>query len=187
MRDHIIAVAEKLFYSEGSRTIGVDRIIAEAGIAKATLYRHFPGKTDLVEAYLQTRHERIVEVLTGQLLGGEATPQDRLLRIFDLLAEKAGTPPFRGCAFLIAVAENEASEPVLAVAREHKRAIRSLLEGIAQALPVDAAQLADHIALCYEGALASIAVKRVPTPAYTARRCAEILIDAAIRTRVDDG
>ena len=181
MREHILTVAERLFYEEGIRAIGVDRIVAEADVAKATLYRHFSGKSDLVEAYLRGRHERIIESLSATLAAQETDPREQLLRIFDLLEQKAETPPFRGCAFLIAVAENEASQPVISVAREHKRLVRAILENVATGLPVNAAELADQIALCYEGALATIAVQRDPTAARTARQCASILIDAALR------
>lgn len=190
MREHILTVAEHLFYEEGIRAIGVDRIVSEAGVAKATLYRHFPGKSDLVEAYLRNRHERIIATLSQALGTDDSTalpPRDRILYLFDLLEEKASTPPFRGCAFLIAVAENEASQPVISVARNHKQAVRAIIENIATALPVNASLLSDQIALCYEGALASIAVQRTPVAARIAKQCASVLIDAALQQSKDSG
>jgi AcrR family transcriptional regulator len=181
MRDHILQVAENLFYADGIRAVGVDRLIAEAGIAKASLYRHFASKDELVEAYLRGRHDRVVAALSQALAAPEVPARERVLLIFDLLAEKAGQPLFRGCAFLIAVAEQESSEPVLKVAREHKTTIRSLLLGVLRELPLaDPDAVAAQIALCYEGALATFAVHRDPHAAHTGRRCAEVLLDAAL-------
>ncbi len=181
MRERILSVAERLFYTEGIRAVGVDRLIAEAGIAKATLYHHFSGKEELAAVYLRTRHERVIEALTESLATSDEPPRERLLKVFDMLAEKSHQPPFRGCAFLIAVAEQETSEPIIAIAREHKLAIKTIFLGICAELPVaDASELATQIALCYEGALATFSVNRDPMAALVARRCAGLLIDAAV-------
>lgn len=179
MRQHILEVAERIFYSEGTRSVGIDRIIAEADIAKATLYRHFATKDDLIRAYLTARHDRIIADLAFALAPGSGTPRERILRLYELLRQKANQDGFRGCAFLIAVAENENSPPILEIARTHKLAIRDLIRRCVDELSGGTEALCDMLALSYEGALAMIAVQRSPDPARMASNCVEILIDQA--------
>src|SRR5690349_3475722 len=97
-RDRLLAAADELFYAEGVHTVGIDRIIERAGVAKASLYSAFGSKEELVKAYLEGRHEiRRTRLLAG--LQRFADPRERLLGVFDVLGELAGTPGFRGCAF----------------------------------------------------------------------------------------
>ncbi|MFE2994979.1 TetR/AcrR family transcriptional regulator [Nocardia sp. NPDC059246] len=100
-RDRLLDTATRLFYAEGIHTVGIDRIIAEAGIAKATFYRHFKTKEDLVVAYLVREYGRQREVL-------EAIPgagADSIVGIFERLGELSCGPGFRGCPFLNAAVE----------------------------------------------------------------------------------
>src|SRR5918998_1512384 len=97
-RDRLLAAADELFYAEGVHTVGIDRVIERAGVAKASLYSTFGSKDELVRAYLRGRHgTRRTRLLTG--IERFTTPRDRLLGVFDLLAETATRPGFRGCAF----------------------------------------------------------------------------------------
>ena len=179
MRDHIISVAERLFYNEGIRAVGVDRIIAEADIAKATLYKYFRTKDDLIEACLQTRHERVVGALQDYTANSAYRGPLRCLAAFDRLRQNVEGGGFRGCAFLIALAEFEFSPRVLAVTREHKDALRgifrSLLDEDDIARDVKAAQLA----LIYDGALAGVAVRRDPDVVTLARDCALLILGSS--------
>lgn len=178
MRDHILKVAEKLFYEEGIRAIGIDRIVAEADIAKATLYRHFPAKTDLVAAYLKARNERVLEAMGQIATTDRASPAERIRTIFRNLHEKADTPSFRGCAFMLALAESEGTPEVVAIAREHKSVVRQILLELCRDFAREPERLSKRIALCYEGALATVAVDRDPDAAQVALDIVDALVEA---------
>ena len=100
----ILETAERLFYAHGIGRVGVDTIVAESGVAKATLYVHFRTKDELVAAYLASRSHRQRERLEP-LLSGDAPPRDRVLAAFARRAESLASPEWRGCAFLNASAE----------------------------------------------------------------------------------
>lgn len=156
--DRIIAIASDLFFREGIRAVGIDRIIDEADVAKATLYRHFPSKEDLVLAYLEKRHAAVIAGL-DEVRSSEVDPRRQIEAIFTRLYEKAANADFRGCAFALAVAENGQSPRVVDLARFHKRTVEDVLVGIAASSGVQSsAALGAHLALLYDGALARRAV-----------------------------
>jgi AcrR family transcriptional regulator len=177
----ILTAAGALFYSEGIRAVGIDRIIDEAKVAKATLYRHFPSKDHLVAAYLQERHDRVIGSL-HEALKMEEIPRNQLKLIFERLYEKADSPEFRGCAFALAVAEHGESERVISVARTHKKMVADIFRDIMSRVDVKVDQTAAHLALLYEGALATVAVGRDPRAVLVARDCALSVFDAAIHS-----
>jgi len=177
--DHILRVAGALFFREGIRAVGIDRIIGEADIAKATLYRHFSSKEDLVLAYLQDRHERVMEGLAASA-AEHSGARERLAAIFDRLAEKAEDKAFRGCAFALAVAEHGDSEKIVALARLHKQAMAEALLALARDAGVAEPQaIGRHLVLLYDGALARRAVLGTPQPMHDAKDAALALIDGA--------
>lgn len=181
--DKILAVASGLFFREGIRTVGVDRIILEAEIAKATFYRHFPSKEDLVLAYLNERHARVMDGLNEVLLV-HGDPRRQIEVIFERLHEKAEDPEFRGCAFALAVAEHGDAPRIRTLARFHKQAVAGLLRDVADraGLP-DPAATASHLALLYDGALARRAVLGEAQPMRDARDAALALFDMAARSK----
>ncbi|MDM0057673.1 TetR/AcrR family transcriptional regulator [Variovorax fucosicus] len=174
--DHIIDTAGALFYREGTRSVGVDRIIVEAGIAKATMYRYFSGKDALVAACLQRRHDKVMAALQAGLEKVKPRRHARILALFDLLHEKAETPDFRGCAFMLAVAENESSDQVRQIARTHKKAVFELFAALLPPDWPDVPKTAAQLNLLYDGAMAQILVQRAPEAALIARTCAEMLL-----------
>ncbi|MDM0078117.1 TetR/AcrR family transcriptional regulator [Variovorax sp. J2P1-59] len=176
IRDHIIDAAGALFYREGTKSVGVDRIIVETGVAKATMYRYFSGKDALVAACLQRRHEKVVAALREGLEKMPGRRQARALAVFDLLHDKADSPDFRGCAFMLAVAENEESAEIRAIARTHKKAILEMFASLLPATWHDREKTAAQLNLLYDGAMAQILVHRLPDPARVARECAMILL-----------
>lgn len=180
--EQIVNVAGALFYKEGIRAVGIDRIVEEASIAKATLYRHFPSKDHLVAAYLSQRHDRVMSSL-DEVTRTIGEPRDQLTTIFDRLFEKADSPEFRGCAFALAVAEHGDSERVVFVAREHKSAVRAIFKSIMLRAGAISEQPAAHLALLYEGALATVAVDRDPNAVLVARDCALTVFDGAVVSR----
>lgn len=177
--DHILSAASGLFYREGIRAVGIDRIIDEAKIAKATLYRHFPSKDHLVASYLQDRHERVVRSL-HEVIDAAESPRDQIRLIFERLHEKADSPEFRGCAFALAVAEHGDSERVVTVARTHKKVVSEIFRAIVVRADIPHGQLDAHLALLYEGALATVAVGRDPQAVLVARDCALSVFDASL-------
>ncbi|HEX2313164.1 MAG TPA: TetR/AcrR family transcriptional regulator [Thermomonospora sp.] len=127
-RDRILATAAALFYAEGIRAVGVDRIIAEAGVAKATFYHHFPAKDDLVRAYLEDESARHRAAAAGL---PRTAPRETLLTIFDIVGEVGCGPGFRGCPFCNAAAEYpDPGHPVRAAVADHRRWFRDLLTAL---------------------------------------------------------
>jgi AcrR family transcriptional regulator len=124
-RNRILDTASVLFYSEGIRAVGIDRIIAEAGVAKATFYHHFPAKDDLVAAYLQQEIDRQRAALSAL---PEAPPLETLRRIFVKMGEIGASPAFRGCPFINAAAEHpDAAHPVRVVIDTYRLWFHSML------------------------------------------------------------
>lgn len=177
--DQILNTASALFYRDGIRAVGIDRIIEEANVAKATLYRHFPSKDHLVAAYLQARHDRVIRSLE-EVQQAADTPREQIKVIFERLHEKADSPEFRGCAFALAVAEHGDSERVVSVARTHKAKVRDIFADILATAGENQGRAAAHLALLYEGALATVAVGRDPQAVLVARDCALQVFDMAI-------
>ncbi|WP_426503370.1 TetR/AcrR family transcriptional regulator [Dactylosporangium sp. McL0621] len=103
-RDRLMAVATALFYAEGIHAVGIDRIIAGAGVAKATFYHHFASKDELVRGYLVEEYQRQRNALEA-VHRAAAGPREALLGIFELLVDNAAHPRFRGCPFTNAAAE----------------------------------------------------------------------------------
>lgn len=139
-RERILRTAHDLFYADGIRATGIDRVIAASGVTKVTFYRHFPSKDDLVREFLDHRHGLwmawFVDALGRRGAHERADDADAhaLLLLADVMAEWFADPVFRGCAFINATAEVGGSvEGALARAREHKR---EMVEVIAGLLPV---------------------------------------------------
>ncbi|MDX8480973.1 TetR/AcrR family transcriptional regulator [Mesorhizobium sp. VK24D] len=117
-RNRILDTATTLFYAEGVHTVGIDRIIAEAGVAKATFYKYFPAKDELVRAYVQNQ-SRLGRAAIDRI--GKRPARAMILAIFDLVADAAAQPGYRGCPFLNAAAEYpDPGHPVRQAIGEHR-------------------------------------------------------------------
>jgi AcrR family transcriptional regulator len=133
-RERLLESAYELFSRRGVRAVGVDEVIAHAGVAKATLYRHFPGKDDLVLAFLERREE----LWTRAWVEGEArrlgtTPEDRLLAIFDLFDEWFHREDFEGCSFINVLLETaDRTSRVGDASVVHLATIRSIVRTLAE-------------------------------------------------------
>jgi AcrR family transcriptional regulator len=148
-RERILRTAHELFYRDGIRATGIDRIIAEAQVTKVTFYRHFRSKDELIREFLEYRHERWMSWFLDALArhGGRAPA------IVAALQEWLEKPEFRGCAFINAVAELRSGDPqIAAIAARHKADVR---HAIAQVLPASPrrAQIAASLALAFDGAI----------------------------------
>jgi len=155
-RERILSTAHDLFYRDGIRATGVDRLIAESGVAKLTFYRHFPSKDDLVRAFLDHRHRRwmawFIDAL-GRHGATAADGRDPLLPLAAVLQEWCEDPAFRGCAFINSAVEIAQALPeALPIGRAHKA---EMTEVIAQLLPAhpDRESLAEAAALAFDGAI----------------------------------
>ncbi len=117
-RDRLLRTASRLFYAEGLHTVGVDRLVSEAGVTRATFYRHFPAKEELIIAYLRGRSDEIRSAVAR--IAADSRGREALLRIMQLITEDVCRGDFRGCAFLNAAAEYpDPAHPVRAVVEEH--------------------------------------------------------------------
>ena len=134
-RQHIIETAYALFKRAGFHATGIDRIIAEAEVAKMTMYRHFPNKDALIVEVLDWRAKRF-EAQLDRLAEAAATPEQKIATIFDWHARWFDSPDFHGCLFQHALAEfGGPDHPVFkAVTRQKtglKRRIQEILEASA--------------------------------------------------------
>jgi AcrR family transcriptional regulator len=180
-RQRILDTAFRLFYARGIRAVGVDTIIAESGVAKATFYKHFPAKDDLVVAYL----DRVDEVWSGQLhAAAEAAgddPRDQLVGMFDALTSACRREGYRGCAFINAAAESVPGTPVHDRTVAHKRQVLAWVRGLAeQAGADDPAGLARSLTLLLDGGLASGSLDAGADAPELAKRSARSLVMAAV-------
>lgn len=179
-RQRILDTAFALFYAHGIRGIGVDRIIAESAVAKATFYKHFPAKDDLVLAYLDTVDDTWTAQLRAAAEAAGPEPADQLVGMFDALATACRRDGYRGCGFINAAAENEAGSPVHDRTVAHKDAVRSWVRTLAEeAGAADPDGLARTLTLLLDGGLASGSVDGGPDAPVAAQDAARVLVDAA--------
>lgn len=172
MAERILEAADRLFYRKGIRAVGVDSVAAEAGISKRSLYDTFPSKDALVAAYL---HQRIQPLPASDL-----APAAQVLALFGQLHTRFATGDFRGCPFVNAVTElAEDCDTARAIAVGFKRdRLRHIVSLLARAGASDPEALASHVALLFEGAIASMLVGQDPEVALQARDAAAVLMQA---------
>lgn len=183
-RQHILDVAERLFYSDGIRATGIDKITGEAEVAPTTLYRLFASKDDLVAAYVDRFAAGYREWIEAVTSAADVSPRDRILAYFDGLTDATGTDGFRGCPFLMALAEYpDPASPAHISAQAVKAWVRAKLRELAKQLPDIAPRrrgvVADQLALIVEGIYGSTAALGTDGPARQARSLAELVIDSA--------
>jgi AcrR family transcriptional regulator len=179
-RDRILDTAFRLFYARGIRAVGVDLLIAESDVAKATFYKHFPAKDELVLAYL----DKVDGIWTGQLRAaaeaGGPDPADQLVGLFDALGTACRRDGYRGCAFINAAAESTPGTPVHERTVAHKRAVLAWMRDLATRADADDPDtLARSLALLLDGGLADGALAADPEAAQVAKYAARGLVTAA--------
>lgn len=179
-RDRLLAAADELFYAEGVNSVGIDRIIDRAGVAKASLYSTFGSKDELVRAYLEARHLARVERVT-RALADIADPRERVLEVYAVLGRVFESGRFRGCAFLNAAAEARTGTAVESITDEYRQWLRDLFHRlVVEAGAADPDALTDRLVLLYDGATVGAKMDRDPTPAVTARALAALVLGAAL-------
>jgi AcrR family transcriptional regulator len=180
-RERVLRAASKLFYAEGIRAVGVERIAAEASVSKMTLYRHFPTKDDLVVAVLEQRDRPALGMLVAAAEHAGDSPRDKLVAPFALLEPWFTGPGYRGCPFMNASLElADPGHPAAAVASRHKGATRDRFAVLAAAAGVpDPGALADQLAVLFDGAIAQAQMRDPIVVARAALGAATALADAA--------
>ncbi len=179
-RERLLEAASELFYADGVQSVGIDRVIERAGVAKASLYSTFGSKEQLVCAYLGARHAQTLGRLRAAVNPVE-DPVERILAVFDAQAELFRTPGFHGCAFTAAAAEAPAGGRIDEAAESYRRDIRSLFTELATAAGApDPALLASQLQLIYDGGGLAANMDRDPDIAAPARAAATAVIAAAV-------
>ena len=173
MKERILETADRLFYLQGIRAVGVDTIAAEIGISKRTLYNHFPSKDALISAYLERRFV--------QPRASDKPPAEQILATFDSLERRFASKDFRGCPFVNAVAElgtEDQSVRKVAIAFKESRRLwfrdRLVELGVA-----DAEALATQLTLLVDGSIAQDLVRNDPAMARAAKEAAKVLLKNA--------
>lgn|SRR5574341_1029367 len=183
-RERILDAAFRLFYAHGPRGVGVDTVIAESGVAKATLYKHFPRKDDLVLAYL----DKVDQAWFGQLRAAARAagddPREQMVGMFDALASACRRQGYHGCAFINTAAESQAGGDVHARTVEHKNVVRAWVTDLARrARATDPDLLARQLTLLVDGGLAAGVLDADPATPMAAKAAARVLVDAACPAR----
>ena len=187
-RDRLVETATRLFNEGGYHATGIDRILADAGVAKMTLYNNFPSKDDLIVEVLRRRGEGFRAWLREWVTrSGAASSRDRLLSVFDAQAVwhqngPAGPGlPFRGCVFVRASGEYPSGDSAIhQAAAANKQAVIDLLVELASDLAVpDPQDLAEQLGFLIEGATVAALTRGRTDAAGRAKRSAAILIDAS--------
>ncbi|MEV4111243.1 TetR/AcrR family transcriptional regulator [Nonomuraea sp. NPDC049695] len=149
-RTRVLETATRLFYAEGVHSVGIDRIIAEAGVAKATFYHHFPSKDDLVRAYVEEQSSLQRTLVAGMRAG---SPREQLQGIFAFMCDFGAGPGYRGCPFVNTAAEYpDPAHPVRQAIADHRRWNREVYRDLlaADGHP-DAERTADILLLLRDG------------------------------------
>lgn len=190
-RERLLDAADELFYAGGVHTVGIDRVIEHAGVAKASLYSTFGSKDELIRAYLDRRHARRRELLLAHL-ERYPTARERILGVFDFLAANAARPDARGCAFINAGAEAPNDSAILVATDDYRTWVRALFTDLARAAgAADPDTLAAQLVLLYDGSAVSTRMDRGRAGRREGRRrlrgagqrCVEALAATPLRPR----
>ncbi|MFF7727126.1 TetR/AcrR family transcriptional regulator [Streptomyces sp. NPDC008001] len=152
-RERLLDTAERLFYAQGIQAVGVEQLVTEAGVTRATFYRHFSGKEGLVVAYLEARGARVENAVAAILAVHRG--RDALLAIMEMIGDNLCRPGFRGCAFLNAAAEYpDPAHRVRVRIAEHRRWFHGVLRDVARdAGHPDPEQVARALVVLRDGAM----------------------------------
>jgi AcrR family transcriptional regulator len=180
-RERLLAAADELFYAEGIQTVGIDRVIERAGVAKASLYNLFGSKEELVAAYLASRHDQTTTRLT-EAIGAVEDPRRKILAVFEAQSRQYEQPDFNGCAFVAASTEAPPGGLVERAADQFRAWMRAMFTDLAQqAGAPDPARLGRQLHFIYDGVgVAGRMDHHDPAIAACARQAVEALLDTAL-------
>jgi AcrR family transcriptional regulator len=177
-RERILDTAYELFSRRVSRDVGVDELIEQAGVAKATLYRHFPSKDDLVIAFLERRQERwTLAWVEAEARRRGTTPEEQLLAIFELFDEWFQRDDFEACSFINVLLEMGPAHPAGRASVRHLASIRTVVGRLAEEAALrDPASFAHSWHILMKGSIVS-AIEGDAQAAQRARSMARLLIE----------
>lgn len=179
-RQHLIDTALHLFNEYGYHATGIDRILQEAGVSKATLYKHFRSKEDLILAVLQQRHEDLVMANQRRCAEARDRGESTLFVIFDALHDWFQSQTFFGCNFIKASSEYaQTDDPIHQYAAKHKEELRlGLKELLLMFDKKRAEELADQLMILIEGSIVSAQVRGDKNAARKAKKAAQIILSS---------
>jgi AcrR family transcriptional regulator len=179
VEQRILDSACQLFYKDGLHAVGIDRLLSEAGAAKASLYAHYASKDDLVAAYLERQSGEWVARVAERIAPDDG--RAGLLRLFDMVVELVGTKEFRGCPFFNAASElRDPSHPARAVTRRHREWLHRLVRALLKSAGArDIERLSRAVVVLHDGAVASAVLDGDPSAAVAARFAVERLLESS--------
>jgi AcrR family transcriptional regulator len=176
-RERILATVYELFSRRGVRDVGVDEVISRSGVAKATLYRHFPSKTELVLAFLERREQIWTSTMVSEARRRGSTAEEQLLAIFDVFDDWFHRDDFEACSFINTLLEMGTAHPAGEASIRYLRNIRTIVEGIAmEADLTDPAGFAESCQILMRGAIIAAAEGNLDA-AQRAKAMARLLVD----------
>jgi AcrR family transcriptional regulator len=179
-RERLLAAADELFYAEGVQSVGIERILERAGVAKASLYSLFGSKEGLVQAYLEARHNGTTDQLMAAV-DRHQLPRRRILAVFDAQSQMFAQPGFRGCPFVSAFAEAPLGGLVARASGEYRGWMRALFIDLAeQAAASDPTELGRQLQIIFDGGTTAAWMDQDPSIASSSRAAVEVLLDAAL-------
>ncbi len=184
-RQRILETAERLFYAEGVRGVGIDRIIAEAGVAKMSLYNHFASKDDLILEVLRYREEQFDQMFSRSMDRHGKQGMNPLEAFFGALKDWFEGDCFRGCSFINACVElADVDHPASKFSAEHKQRFFAMLKKVVAdvAGPKVAEKTSEAVALLVEGAIIMAVIDQSSYPADVAKEAAFTLVAKAKRS-----
>ena len=185
-RERLLKAADELFYAEGVNTVGIDRVIERADVARASLYSAFGSKDELIRVYLERRME-VSKTRLQAAAEAHDDPRERLLSVFGVQAAVFARPGYQGCPFNRATAEAQPGSAAYEVPRAYRRWLRGFLRDLAAAARApDPDLLASQVHLLYDGAMQADSLDGDASVAAVSRAAAEALLDATL-TRASTG
>jgi AcrR family transcriptional regulator len=174
----VLDTAARLFYARGVHEVGMDELVQATGLGKATVYRLYPSKDDLVAAYLERLARNILAAIDVEITRHDVDPAAALLAILNAIEADLHRPGFRGCAFNNASIEyDDPAHPARAQARGYREALRARLTGLATRLDPDSGPaLGGQLAVLVDGAYTSAAHLGPDGPAADGLRLARHLV-----------
>lgn len=181
-RDELVRNALKAFYRAGFGATGMDKLVAETGVSKTSMYKHFRTKDDLILAVLRLRDENFRNWFMRSVEAHAETPKERLLAMFDVLGEWFAEDSFRSCMFIKASSEyQDKGSPIHAACAEHKRLLLHYVIGLAKGAGADDPELlARQLLMLKDGAIVMAHLQGADGVAEDAKKAAAILIDQAV-------
>ncbi len=180
VKERIVETASKLFYHQGFNQTGINQIIEEAGVAKASMYQHFRSKEDIAVAYLIARHMTWMGDLTN-FVSSETLPKGKILKSFDFLTQWLVSVDYRGCGWQNIITDLPTNhDKIRNQAILHKNDVRSLIKSVLQEEEqysnMEADALGDEVVILLEGAIIQSQIQKDNWPIKAAKRAAEKLL-----------